>query len=76
MAQRRNIRIRRAPAIDLVEVRQHPLSRPDQPLWRAIVTTSRGYCYCTTYAGDDQPSGEKIRQAWADDHNSFDPYNG
>jgi hypothetical protein len=56
-----------------VEIRERLESTPDRPLWRAIVTTTRGYCYSCTFAGD-RPSEEYVRQVWQDDRKAFDPW--
>lgn len=49
-----------------VETREAITSTSDNPQWRAIVTTSRGRCYSTTYAGD-RPDDDKVRRDWESD---------
>lgn len=56
-----------------VEIKERIESTQDRPLWRAIVTTKRGFCYSCTFAGD-KPKEEYIQQIWRDDRKSFDPY--
>ena len=58
-----------------VEVREHPSSTADYPVWLAIVTTISGLCYFVTYAGD-KPSDEKVLQAWREGRKAFGPYCG
>jgi len=57
-----------------IEIRECLQSTPDYPLWRAIVTT-KGRCYASPFAGE-KPSEEKVKQAWQEDRNAFDPYLG
>ena len=52
-----------------VEVREDLTSTPDYPMWRAIVTTSRGRCYYAVYAGE-KPAGDKVRADWLADRNT------
>ena len=56
-----------------IEVREHPISTPDNPRWYAVVTTARGRCYFVSWAGD-KPTEEMIQQAWSENRSSFDPY--
>lgn len=53
----------------LVDVREHMLSTPDNPLWNAIVIEDDNQIFQTTYAGD-KPSCDKVSRDWLDDKNT------
>lgn len=51
-----------------IEIRKHFLY-PDTH-WTAVVTTTRGFCYQCSWAGD-RPTEEQVLKAWRTDRKAF-----
>lgn len=56
-----------------IQIKEHPSSTIDYPLWLVIITNKTGNCYYCTFAGE-KPTESRVIDDWKNNRKVFDKY--